>query len=110
MPFGNPGGLEGISKICAGALLCLNLGASLGAAEIHDWKQGPGYRSAELSLPKSGQLKLAPTLLESAEASGDIGAEGAWEEEIERRIPMVDAGLARERPFVDVRRDYPTPA
>lgn len=58
-----------------------------------------------LSLPQNEQLKLARTLLESAEASGDVGAEAAWEEEIERRIQMVDAGLAKGRPFVDVLRD-----
>ena len=63
-----------------------------------------------LGLSKRDQLKLARTLLESAEASGDVGAEAAWEEEIERRIQMVDAGLAQGSPFVDVRRDYPTPA
>jgi len=58
-----------------------------------------------LKLPQSDQLKLARALLESSEASGDVGAEAAWEEEIERRIQMVDAGLAKGRPFVDVLRD-----
>ena len=58
-----------------------------------------------LRLPQDQQLKLARTLLESAEASGDLGVEAAWEEEIERRIQMVDAGLAKGRPFVDVLRD-----
>ena len=58
-----------------------------------------------LTLPKSEQLKLARTLLEKAEASGDIGAEAAWEQEIERRIQKIDAGLAKGRPFADVLRD-----
>jgi len=58
-----------------------------------------------LRLPQNEQLKLARALLESAESSGDIGAEGAWEKEIERRIQMVDAGLAKGRPFADVLRD-----
>ncbi len=58
-----------------------------------------------LNLPQAEQLKLARTLLESAEASGDIGVEAAWDEEIERRIQRVDAGLAKGRPFVDVLRD-----
>jgi len=39
-----------------------------------------------LSLPQGEQLKLARTLLERTEASGDVGAEAAWEEEIEHRI------------------------
>ncbi len=58
-----------------------------------------------LTLPQSEQLKLARTLLEKAEASGDVGAEAAWEQEIERRIQKIDAGLAKGRPFADVLRD-----
>lgn len=57
-----------------------------------------------LSLTQSEQLRLARTLLENAEASGDIGAENAWDEEIERRIHKIDAGLAKGRPFADVLR------
>jgi len=34
-----------------------------------------------------------------------VGAEAAWEQEIEGRIKLVDAGLARGRPFADVLRD-----
>jgi len=58
-----------------------------------------------LSLPQKEQLRLARTLLERAEASGDLGAERAWEEEIERRIQKIDSGLAKGRPFTDVLRD-----
>jgi putative addiction module component (TIGR02574 family) len=58
-----------------------------------------------LALPENEQLKLARTLLEKAEASGDVGVEAAWEEEIERRIQKIDAGLAKGRPFTDVLRD-----
>lgn len=58
-----------------------------------------------LALPQSEQLKLARTLLEKVEASGDVGAEAAWEQEIERRIQKIDAGLAKGRPFADVLRD-----
>jgi putative addiction module component (TIGR02574 family) len=58
-----------------------------------------------LKLPPNEQLKLARTLLESAEASGDVGAAAAWEEEIERRIQMVDSGLAKGRPFNEVLRE-----
>ena len=58
-----------------------------------------------LTLPQSEQLKLARTLLEKVEATGDVGAEAAWEEEIERRIQKIDAGLAKGRAFADVLRD-----
>lgn len=58
-----------------------------------------------MTLPQHEQLRLARTLLEKAEASGDLGAEAAWEEEIERRIHQIDAGLARGRPFADVLRE-----
>jgi hypothetical protein len=58
-----------------------------------------------LTLPQSEQLRLARTLLERAEASGDVGAEAAWEEEIERRIHKIDVGLAKGRPFADVLRE-----
>src|SRR5437588_10676575 len=52
-----------------------------------------------LRLSQGEQLTLARTLLESNEASGDSGVDAAWEQEIERRIQMVDAGLAKGRPF-----------
>jgi hypothetical protein len=55
-----------------------------------------------LRLPQDEQLKLAGTILEKAEASGDVGVDAAWEEEIERRIRSIDSGLAKGRPFVDV--------
>jgi predicted GTPase len=58
-----------------------------------------------LTLPLREQLRLARTLLEKAEATGDVGVEVAWEEEIERRIRRIDAGLAKGRPFADVLRD-----
>ena len=55
-----------------------------------------------LGLPNQEQLRLARTLLERSEATGDSGANAAWEEEIERRIQNIDAGLARSRPFAEV--------
>jgi len=58
-----------------------------------------------LKLPQAEQLKLARTLLERSEATGDEEANAAWEEEIERRLQMIDAGLAQGRPFTDVLRD-----
>ncbi len=58
-----------------------------------------------LKLPSNEQLRLARTLLESNEATGDLGAEAAWGDEMERRIQMVDAGLAKGRSFDEVLRD-----
>ena len=58
-----------------------------------------------LRLPVQEQLRLARTLLEQSEAVGDLEVEAAWEEEIERRIDLVDSGLAKGRPFADVLRD-----
>jgi len=58
-----------------------------------------------LTLPQNEQLRLARTLLESTESSGDLGADSAWDEEIERRIQMIDAGLAKGRPFSEVLKD-----
>jgi len=58
-----------------------------------------------LRLPQDEQLQLARTLLEKNEASGDLGVEAEWEDEIERRIHLIDSGLAKGRPFSDVLRD-----
>jgi hypothetical protein len=58
-----------------------------------------------LRLPQTEQLRLARALLENSEAAVDPGAEAAWEEEIERRIRLVDSGLAKGRPISDVLRD-----
>ena len=58
-----------------------------------------------LRLPQDEQLILARTLLERSEASGNSGVTAAWEKEIERRIEMIDAGLAQSRSFADVVRD-----
>ena len=55
-----------------------------------------------LRLPHDEQLRLARTLLEKSEAIGDDDVEAAWEDEIERRIMSIDAGLAKSRPFADV--------
>lgn len=61
-----------------------------------------------LMLPQNEQLRLARTLLEKVEAVGEVGSDAAWEEEIERRIRKIDAGLASGRPFADVLRDVDT--
>ena len=58
-----------------------------------------------LKLPPHEQLKLARTLLEKSEAGGDQDVGAIWEQEIERRIQLIDSGLAKGRPFTDVLRD-----
>ena len=55
-----------------------------------------------LQLPHHEQLRLARTLLERSEATGQPDVDGAWEEEIERRIKNIDAGLGNSRPFAEV--------
>ena len=72
--------------------------------------QGMSSKLAEitqdaLKLSHGEQLRLARTLLERSEASGDGDVEAAWEDEIERRIKSIDAGLATSRPFADVVAD-----
>lgn len=55
-----------------------------------------------LTLPHNEQLRLARTLLEKSEATGDDDVDAVWEDEIERRIKSIDAGLAKSRPFTEV--------
>ncbi len=55
-----------------------------------------------LGLPHEEQLRLARTLLERSEASGDAEVDAAWEDEIELRIRSIDAGIAKSRPFAEV--------
>ena len=55
-----------------------------------------------LRLPQHEQLRLARALLEQAEAFGNVDVDVAWDEEIERRVKLVDSGLAKGRPFAEV--------
>jgi hypothetical protein len=55
-----------------------------------------------LTLPQADQLKLARALLERSEARGEPGIEQIWEDEIERRIQLIDDGLAKGRLFSEV--------
>lgn len=58
-----------------------------------------------LRLSHQEQLQLARTLLESNEAEGDVDADAAWEDEIERRIRLIGSGLAKGRPFSEALHD-----
>jgi hypothetical protein len=55
-----------------------------------------------LKLPQNEQFKLARTLLEHATLQNDAGVDVAWNDEIERRIAAIDAGVAKGRPFSEV--------
>jgi hypothetical protein len=55
-----------------------------------------------LALSRQEQLRLARTLLEWSEVTGDSNVDAAWEDEIERRIRSIDAGIAKSRPFAEV--------
>lgn len=57
-----------------------------------------------LKLTPPDQVRLARVLLERLEAHGDLGAEEAWENEIERRIKLIDSGLAKGIPFDEALR------
>ncbi len=60
---------------------------------------------AALKLPEPERLRLARTLLEHSEATGDMDVDAAWEAEIESRIKLLDSGLAKGRPFTEVLKD-----
>lgn len=62
----------------------------------------PAFTQQALELPHDEQLRLARTLLERSEATGDSRVDAAWEDEIERRIRSIDAGIAQSRPFSQV--------
>ncbi|MBA3608069.1 MAG: addiction module protein [Chthoniobacterales bacterium] len=40
--------------------------------------------------------------MERSEATGDPQVDAVWEDEIERRIRSIDAGIAQSRPFSQV--------
>ena len=51
-----------------------------------------------LSLSEEERADLASSLMESLDASVDLGAESAWSEEISRRIAEFDSGKAKTVP------------
>jgi putative addiction module component (TIGR02574 family) len=60
---------------------------------------------AALKLSSDEQLCLARALLENSETRADLTVDEAWDQEIERRISALDAGLAKGRPFREVLQD-----
>jgi hypothetical protein len=80
--------------------------ARLDKISLRRYNHGVSSKLAEitqeaLGLPHQEQLRLARTLLESSEATGDSEVDSAWEDEIERRIKSID-GVAKSRPFSEV--------
>jgi putative addiction module component (TIGR02574 family) len=54
-------------------------------------------------LPAKDRAELAGMLLESIDAPADDGVEGAWAEEIERRMAEYRAGRVKTIPWSEVR-------
>jgi putative addiction module component (TIGR02574 family) len=57
-----------------------------------------------LSLSERERADLACSLIDSLDPSADPGAEGAWNDEIARRIADLDSGKAKTVPWEKVRR------
>lgn len=56
-----------------------------------------------LRLTESERAEIAAELLDSLDSQSDDGAERLWQEEIERRIAVLDAGVAVTAPWSEVR-------
>ena len=61
------------------------------------------FREASV-LEESERAALAGLLLESLEAEPESDVEGAWAEEIERRLRQIDAGEVELVPWEDVKK------
>jgi putative addiction module component (TIGR02574 family) len=58
-----------------------------------------------LALPPEARATIAGSLLESLkDVPADEGVQGAWSEEIERRIEEIDSGKVQMIPYEEVRR------
>jgi len=57
-----------------------------------------------LRLGLDERAELAAELLASLDGSADPKAEAAWEEEIKRRIGLIDAGTVALEPWEDLKR------
>ena len=54
-------------------------------------------------LPEEDRATLAGLLIESLESEVDEGVEGAWKEEVERRVAQLDSGAVETIPWEVVR-------
>jgi putative addiction module component (TIGR02574 family) len=59
---------------------------------------------AAMRLSESDRFEVAQALMESLEGPPDPAAQGAWAQEIERRIKLIDSGQARFIPWEEARR------
>lgn len=59
-----------------------------------------------LSLPAYERLRVARTILESAEPQAGEEVERAWEEEIVKRVERVDSGTATGRSWEEIKKDF----
>lgn len=58
-----------------------------------------------LALPTEARAAIAESLLESLDPpSSDADVEGAWSEEIKRRLEDIDSGRVQLIPYEEVRR------
>jgi putative addiction module component (TIGR02574 family) len=57
-----------------------------------------------LALSDAERAELAVSLIDSLDATVDEGAEGAWNQEIARRIGDLDSGRAKTLPWEEVQR------
>jgi hypothetical protein len=56
-----------------------------------------------LALDEADRASVAGALIESLETEVDPGVEGAWDEEIRRRLEKLDRGEAQLTPWSEVR-------
>ena len=57
-----------------------------------------------LALPASERANLAGSLLESLDETEDAAVEGAWDEEVDRRMAEIDSGAVKPVPAAEARR------
>ncbi len=57
-----------------------------------------------LRLDSSARAELAAEILASLDGPADPDAEGAWNDEIDRRIEAIEAGTIRLEPWEQVKR------
>ena len=57
-----------------------------------------------LALPPEVRAALVDTLISSLDQAVDAAAEGAWRDEIYRRLQQIDSGAVQLVPWEDARR------
>jgi putative addiction module component (TIGR02574 family) len=57
-----------------------------------------------LSLPPRERAEIAASLIESLDEATDVDVDGAWAEEVKRRIESIDKGHVQLIPWDDMTR------